>query len=122
MAQTLVHLIYIHGFHGQISSLVRRFSYQLTMIVLGFRGSNYLSSNISSELESRQSCSCNSQAFPKDLQEYLSSKIVQFPNVKVQSSLYPTYKSVKPIAHATRNFLEWYLPVLLSGAIGVSYP
>jgi pimeloyl-ACP methyl ester carboxylesterase len=62
-------------------------------------------------------CSCNSQAFPKDLQEYLSSKIGQFPNVKVQSSLYPTYKSVKPIAHATRNFLEWYLPVLLD-AIG----
>ncbi|KAF9078460.1 hypothetical protein BDP27DRAFT_1396774 [Rhodocollybia butyracea] len=41
-------------------------------------------------------------------------------NLKVQSSLYPTYKSVKPISYATRDFLAWLRtqppgPVLLLG-------
>ncbi|KAF7964915.1 hypothetical protein HWV62_1649, partial [Athelia sp. TMB] len=45
------------------------------------------------------------QTFPKDLQQHLANV---FPlHLKVQSSLYPTYKSKKPISFATHNFLEW---------------
>ncbi|KAF7296790.1 hypothetical protein MIND_00910000 [Mycena indigotica] len=49
------------------------------------------------------------QSFPKDLQEYLSATVVSptNPTIKFQSSLYPTYKSRKPIAEATHNFLAW---------------
>ncbi|PPQ82590.1 hypothetical protein CVT25_007104, partial [Psilocybe cyanescens] len=59
-------------------------------------------------------------SFPKHLQEHLEARIPQHLDVKVQSSLYPTYKSVKPISHATRNFLEWLStqppgPVILMG-------
>ncbi|KAF7986032.1 hypothetical protein HWV62_41386 [Athelia sp. TMB] len=45
------------------------------------------------------------QTFPKDLQQHLAN--VFPPHLKVQSSLYPTYKSKKPISFATHNFLEW---------------
>ncbi|PPR01982.1 hypothetical protein CVT24_011109, partial [Panaeolus cyanescens] len=60
------------------------------------------------------------QSFPKDLQEYVSIRIPPELDIKVQSSLYPTYKSVKPISHATKNFLEWLStqpegPVILIG-------
>ncbi|KDR72511.1 hypothetical protein GALMADRAFT_252627 [Galerina marginata CBS 339.88] len=60
------------------------------------------------------------QSFPKHLQEHLESRIPQHLDVKIQSSLYPTYKSVKPISHATKNFLEWLTtqppgPVILLG-------
>ncbi|TFK29494.1 hypothetical protein FA15DRAFT_752622 [Coprinopsis marcescibilis] len=47
------------------------------------------------------------QSFPLHLQEHLSSRIPPGSSFRIQSSLYPTYKSVKPISHATRNFLEW---------------
>ncbi|KAH9477613.1 hypothetical protein JR316_0009837 [Psilocybe cubensis] len=60
------------------------------------------------------------QSFPKHLQERLETIIPQHLDIKIQSSLYPTYKSVKPISHATRNFLEWLStqppgPVILMG-------
>ncbi|KAJ7023472.1 hypothetical protein C8F04DRAFT_182169 [Mycena alexandri] len=68
MPQTLVHLVYIHGFQGNDTSF---------------------------------------QTFPKDLQEHLAANIPSHLNIKIQSSLYPTYKSRKPIALATQNFLAW---------------
>ncbi|KAJ7206527.1 hypothetical protein GGX14DRAFT_457179 [Mycena pura] len=68
MTQTLVHLVYIHGFQGNDTSF---------------------------------------QTFPTDLQRHLSASIPPYLNIKIQSSLYPTYKSRKPIAFATQNFLAW---------------
>ncbi|KAJ7178203.1 hypothetical protein C8R46DRAFT_1076096 [Mycena filopes] len=47
------------------------------------------------------------QTFPKDLQEHLAANIPPHLNIKIQSSLYPTYKSRKPISLATQNFLAW---------------
>jgi len=47
------------------------------------------------------------QSFPKDLQEYLSSHVPGHLDVEIKSSLYPTYKSVKLLSFATKNFLEW---------------
>jgi hypothetical protein len=47
------------------------------------------------------------QSFPKHLQEHIAAQIPEHLNIKIQSSLYPTYKSVKPISHATKNLLEW---------------
>ncbi|KAL1711139.1 hypothetical protein EV121DRAFT_191282 [Schizophyllum commune] len=47
------------------------------------------------------------QSFPTDLQQHLSSVIPPNSRYTVQSSLYPTYKSVKPISTCTKNFLEW---------------
>ncbi|KAL1754132.1 hypothetical protein FB107DRAFT_216271 [Schizophyllum commune] len=47
------------------------------------------------------------QSFPTDLQQHLSSVIPTNSRYTVQSSLYPTYKSVKPISTCTKNFLEW---------------
>lgn len=47
------------------------------------------------------------QSFPKHLQEHLEARIPPHLDIKIQTSLYPTYKSVKPIAYATKNFLEW---------------
>ncbi|KAJ7624445.1 hypothetical protein FB45DRAFT_83027 [Roridomyces roridus] len=64
--ETVVHLVYIHGFQGNDTSF---------------------------------------QTFPTDLHEYLAAKIPA--HLKLQSSLYPTYKSRKPIAQATQNFLSW---------------
>ncbi|KAJ3515184.1 hypothetical protein NLJ89_g1918 [Agrocybe chaxingu] len=60
------------------------------------------------------------QSFPLHLQEHLAARVSQHLDIKIQSSLYPTYKSVKPISHATRNFLEWLStqppgPVILLG-------
>ncbi|KAF8888854.1 hypothetical protein BD779DRAFT_434842 [Infundibulicybe gibba] len=60
------------------------------------------------------------QSFPTDLQQYLSTHVPPHLDVKIQSSLYPTYKSVKPISFATKNFLEWLStqppgPVILLG-------
>ncbi|KAJ6457777.1 hypothetical protein C8R47DRAFT_169174 [Mycena vitilis] len=46
-------------------------------------------------------------SFPKDLQEHLAANIPPHLNIKIQTSLYPTYKSRKPIALATQNFLAW---------------
>ncbi|KAJ3857103.1 hypothetical protein EV368DRAFT_71222 [Lentinula lateritia] len=46
-------------------------------------------------------------AFPTHLQQYLTDHIPTHLNLKVQSSLYPTYKSVKPISSATKTFIEW---------------
>lgn len=59
--------------------------------------------------------------FPTDLQIYLTTFLdAQHTRFKTRSSLYPTYKSTKPIAHATQNFLEWLSlqppsPVILLG-------
>uniref|UniRef100_D8Q000 GPI inositol-deacylase n=1 Tax=Schizophyllum commune (strain H4-8 / FGSC 9210) TaxID=578458 RepID=D8Q000_SCHCM len=47
------------------------------------------------------------QSFPTDLQQHLSRVIPPNSRYTVQSSLYPTYKSVKPISTCTKNFLEW---------------
>ncbi|KAJ3882275.1 hypothetical protein F5051DRAFT_395011 [Lentinula edodes] len=47
------------------------------------------------------------QAFPTHLQQYLTDNIPTHLNLKIQSSLYPTYKSVKPISSATKTFIEW---------------
>ncbi|KAJ3921601.1 hypothetical protein F5877DRAFT_88694 [Lentinula edodes] len=47
------------------------------------------------------------QAFPTHLQQYLTDHIPTHLNLKIQSSLYPTYKSVKPISSATKTFVEW---------------
>lgn len=47
------------------------------------------------------------QSFPTHLQEQLAAAIPEHLNLKVQSSLYPTYKCIKPISNATKNFLEW---------------
>ncbi|KAF4616889.1 hypothetical protein D9613_008585 [Agrocybe pediades] len=60
------------------------------------------------------------QSFPKHLQEHLERNIPTNLDIKIQSSLYPTYKSVKPISYATKNFLEWLStqppgPVILMG-------
>ncbi|RXW19669.1 hypothetical protein EST38_g6175 [Candolleomyces aberdarensis] len=79
--ETLVHLIYIHGFQGDDTSF---------------------------------------QAFPLHLQEKLSSSVPPELNIRFQSSLYPTYKSVKPLSFATKNFLQWLTtqpdgPVILLG-------
>ncbi|KAJ7507006.1 hypothetical protein B0H11DRAFT_1793886 [Mycena galericulata] len=68
MPETLVHLVYIHGFQGNDTSF---------------------------------------QTFPTDLQQHLSANIPSHLNIKIQTSLYPTYKSRKPIALATKNFLAW---------------
>ncbi|KAJ6625198.1 hypothetical protein B0H10DRAFT_2174303 [Mycena sp. CBHHK59/15] len=81
MPETLVHLVYIHGFQGNDTSF---------------------------------------QTFPKDLQQHLSANIPSHLNIKIQTSLYPTYKSRKPIALATQNFLAWLStqplgPVILVG-------
>ncbi|KAJ7644969.1 hypothetical protein FB45DRAFT_301304 [Roridomyces roridus] len=66
MGETVVHLVYIHGFQGNDTSF---------------------------------------QTFPTDLHEHLCVKIPA--HLKLKSSLYPTYKSRKPIAQATDNFLSW---------------
>ncbi|TRM61051.1 hypothetical protein BD626DRAFT_502537 [Schizophyllum amplum] len=66
--QTLVHLIYIHGFNGDETTF---------------------------------------QSFPTDLQQHLNTVIPANATYRVQTSLYPTYKSVKPISTCTKNFLEW---------------
>ncbi|KAF5313514.1 hypothetical protein D9611_008503 [Ephemerocybe angulata] len=60
------------------------------------------------------------QSFPLHLQEKLASRIPSELDIRFQSSLYPTYKSVKPISHATKNFLAWLKtqpdgPVILVG-------
>ncbi|KAF8156645.1 hypothetical protein B0H34DRAFT_469595 [Crassisporium funariophilum] len=60
------------------------------------------------------------QSFPTHLQEHLAASIPAHLDLKVQSSLYPTYKSIKPISYATKNFLEWLStqppgPVILLG-------
>ncbi|KAF8189101.1 hypothetical protein K438DRAFT_956244 [Mycena galopus ATCC 62051] len=60
------------------------------------------------------------QTFPTDLQKHLSANIPPHLNIKIQSSLYPTYKSRKPIALATQNLLAWLStqppgPVILLG-------
>ncbi|KAJ6552244.1 hypothetical protein DFH09DRAFT_1167448 [Mycena vulgaris] len=47
------------------------------------------------------------QTFPTDLQQHLSANIPPHLNIKIQTSLYPTYKSRKPISVATQNFLAW---------------
>ncbi|KAF7366916.1 hypothetical protein MSAN_00950300 [Mycena sanguinolenta] len=57
------------------------------------------------------------QTFPTDLQKHLTAEIPSYIkplNIKIQSSLYPTYKSRKPIALATQNFLacEGFRPSL----------
>jgi len=53
------------------------------------------------------------QSFPKHLQEHISTHIPAHLDVTFQSTLYPTYKSVKPITYAIRNFLEWCVTVVL---------
>ncbi|KZT38422.1 hypothetical protein SISSUDRAFT_1046968 [Sistotremastrum suecicum HHB10207 ss-3] len=45
------------------------------------------------------------QAFPTDLHSYLEDKLGL--GVELKSSLYPTYKSRRPIREATSNFLTW---------------
>ncbi|KAI3613137.1 hypothetical protein WG66_001494 [Moniliophthora roreri] len=60
------------------------------------------------------------QSFPTHLQKYLAEKVSSRLGLRIQSSLYPTYKSRKPISHATKNFLEWLAtqppgPVILIG-------
>ncbi|KAF9021486.1 hypothetical protein BDZ89DRAFT_991189 [Hymenopellis radicata] len=60
------------------------------------------------------------QSFPTDLQNCLSALLPKELNIRIQSSLYPTYKSVKPISVCTHNFLEWLNtqppgPVILLG-------
>ncbi|KAK0460587.1 uncharacterized protein EV420DRAFT_1533068 [Desarmillaria tabescens] len=60
------------------------------------------------------------QSFPSDLQDYIAAQIPPELNIHIKTSLYPTYKSVKPISHATKNFLEWLTtqppgPVILLG-------
>ncbi|KAG7095656.1 hypothetical protein E1B28_006377 [Marasmius oreades] len=60
------------------------------------------------------------QSFPSHLQNYLSEHIPPHLNFQVQTSLYPTYKSRKPLSNATENFLEWLNtqppgPVILVG-------
>ncbi|KIY49194.1 hypothetical protein FISHEDRAFT_41332 [Fistulina hepatica ATCC 64428] len=42
-----------------------------------------------------------------NLQDHLCALIQPTPRYRIQSSLYPTYKSRKPISHATKNFMEW---------------
>ncbi|KAH7910897.1 hypothetical protein BJ138DRAFT_48183 [Hygrophoropsis aurantiaca] len=45
------------------------------------------------------------KSFPTDLHKHLAAL---FPSrLSLKSSVYPTYKSIKPIAVATQNFLEW---------------
>ncbi|KXN84419.1 hypothetical protein AN958_12629 [Leucoagaricus sp. SymC.cos] len=60
------------------------------------------------------------KAFPLDLQNYLSPRVPSHLDIKIQSSLYPTYKTTKPLSNATKNFLEWLQtqppgPVILLG-------
>ncbi|KDQ60247.1 hypothetical protein JAAARDRAFT_56178 [Jaapia argillacea MUCL 33604] len=45
------------------------------------------------------------QAFPTDLHNSVSKKLPS--NVALQSCLYPTYKSRKPIGYVAKNFLGW---------------
>ncbi|KIK55493.1 hypothetical protein GYMLUDRAFT_836232 [Collybiopsis luxurians FD-317 M1] len=47
------------------------------------------------------------QAFPTHLHQFVTDHIPQHLDLNVQSSLYPTYKSTKPISFVTHNFLEW---------------
>lgn len=47
------------------------------------------------------------QSFPTHLQEHVAARVPAHLKIKIISSIYPTYKSVKPISHATKNFLEW---------------
>lgn len=63
------------------------------------------------------------QSFPLHLQEHLShilsENAAKYP-FRIQSSLYPTYKSIKHLSYATNNFLEWLKtqppgPVILLG-------
>ncbi|KAH8109003.1 hypothetical protein DFH11DRAFT_979510 [Phellopilus nigrolimitatus] len=65
-SQTILRLVYIHGFRGDHTSF---------------------------------------QAFPTDLHEYLRSRLPK--KFALESCMYPTYKSRKPIVEATRNFLQW---------------
>ncbi|RDB17313.1 hypothetical protein Hypma_001663 [Hypsizygus marmoreus] len=60
------------------------------------------------------------QSFPTDLHQYLSTQISDRLGLTLRTSLYPTYRSVKPISFATKNFLEWLStqppgPVILLG-------
>ncbi|KAH7928351.1 hypothetical protein BV22DRAFT_1030835 [Leucogyrophana mollusca] len=45
------------------------------------------------------------KSFPTNLHEFLAARVPS--RFSVKSSVYPTYKSVKPITFATRTFLEW---------------
>lgn len=63
------------------------------------------------------------QSFPLHLQEYLTKVLSENSSkyrFRVQSSLYPTYKSIKRLSYATNNFLEWLRtqppgPIILLG-------
>ena len=101
---TLVHLIYIHGFQGSVAFLrswFHRYSIGLYVKVMipPFRWGE--------RLEGVDPWLICYQSFPKDLQEYLSIRIPPQLDIRFLSSLYPTYKCVKPISYATNNFLEW---------------
>lgn len=48
------------------------------------------------------------QSFPKDLHVALSGRLSKsHPEIVVATSLYPTYKSKRPLSEATSNFLAW---------------
>ncbi|KAJ3835540.1 hypothetical protein F5878DRAFT_303818 [Lentinula raphanica] len=47
------------------------------------------------------------QTFPTHIQQYLTDHLPSHLDFKVYSSLYPTYRSIKPISFATKNFIEW---------------
>ncbi|KAF5392800.1 hypothetical protein D9757_000924 [Collybiopsis confluens] len=47
------------------------------------------------------------QAFPTHLQQFVADHIPKHLDMDVNSSLYPTYKSTKPISFATHNFIAW---------------
>jgi len=61
------------------------------------------------------------QAFPTDLHAALVPRLaISHPDLELKSSLYPTYKSRKPLTQATQNFLQWMVKqppadVILSG-------
>ncbi|KAL0579905.1 hypothetical protein V5O48_002076 [Marasmius crinis-equi] len=60
------------------------------------------------------------QSFPTHLHKYLSERVPLRHNLQVQSTIYPTYQSRKPLSNATRNFLQWLStqppgPVILIG-------
>ncbi|TFK63686.1 hypothetical protein BDN72DRAFT_847354 [Pluteus cervinus] len=57
------------------------------------------------------------QAFPTDMQTYLASQIHSDSPIVVRSSVYPTYKSSKPLSYAVKNFLEWWLSLQAPGPV-----
>ncbi|TFK63684.1 hypothetical protein BDN72DRAFT_306059 [Pluteus cervinus] len=71
-----------------------------------------------------QGSEANFQAFPNDVHQYLCAHLPPNSPFTIKSSIYPRYKTEKPLVNAVRNFLEWLalqppgLVILLGHSMG----